>query len=418
MGKYFSDPVDDALSAIYYTYDREKAAACIKPLTEASNAGDGDASYILSRCVSGPQYSWDYHPFQADDGMAGQLVRRSITQGSAMGVLGAMRCGELTPEMEQEALRHFSSLQEAWDAVCEKARAGCLFCQNMIGNTYFWLDIPRIEGTDPDSFPSRRAFGEWLRETELKCIPWFEQAFSGGMGFSGRNLYNLLHDGDKDFGIEPQPEKALAVARLGAEKGYPDWQERYAGILKERDGWTREVFALYDAAAQQGQLSSWFYVGFAHEMGKVVEKDCVKALECYELGLQDPEEVGCANRAGQLYFLGKNGIPQDYVRAVQYFEQAQATGKNNWCNDMLGCCLLFGWGCGKDYARALRLFQEADCASDLLVYGLGTIYTEGLGVPQDIKKGVEYLQKAKNYAPAREALLHFKKTLFGKWVRR
>lgn len=419
MGKYFSDAVDNALEAIYYTYDREKAAACIQPLADAANAGDGDASYILSRCVSGPQYSWDYHPFQADDDTAGQLVRKSITQGSAMGVLGAMRCGELSPEMEEEALRHFSSLQEAWNAVYEKAQAGSPFCQNMIGNTYFWLDIPRIEGKGPDDFPSRTAFGDWLRETELKCIPWFERAFESGMGFSGRNLYNLLRNGDEDFGIGPQPEKALAVAKLGAEKGYPDWQERYAGILKERDGWTREVFDLYSAAANQGQLSSWFYVGYAYELGKAVDKDCREAMKCYELGLQDPGEVGCANRLGRLYFLGKDGIPQDYPRAVQLLEQARATGKNTWGCDMLGICCLFGYGCQKDPARALRLFQETDHSSDLLNYGLGTIYTEGLGVPQDIKKGVEYLQKAaKGYAPAQEALLGFKKTLFGRWVRR
>lgn len=53
-----------------------------------------------------------------------------------------------------------------------------------------------------------------------------------------------------------------------------------------------------------------------------------------------------------------------------------------------------------------------------LIVGLGVIYTEGLGVPVDMKKGVEYFQKAKNYAPAQEAMLKFKKTLFGKWVRR
>ena len=50
-----------------------------------------------------------------------------------MGVLGAMRCGMLTPEME-EAMP-FASLREAWNAVYEKAQAGCLFAMNMIGNT-------------------------------------------------------------------------------------------------------------------------------------------------------------------------------------------------------------------------------------------------------------------------------------------
>ena len=117
MGKYFSDPVDNAIQAIYYTYDRERAAAAVQPLADAANAGDGDAAYILSRCVSGPQYSWDYHPFQANDEAVEHLIRQSIVQGSAMGVLGAMRCGMLTPEMEEAMKKHYSGLQEAWNVV-------------------------------------------------------------------------------------------------------------------------------------------------------------------------------------------------------------------------------------------------------------------------------------------------------------
>ena len=416
MGKYFSDAVDSAIEAIYYTYDRDRAAAALQPLADAANAGDGDAAYILSRCTSGPQYSWDYHPFQADDDVTEKLIRQSITQGSAMGVLGAMRCGMLTPEMEEAMRAHYPSLKEVWNAVHEKAQAGCLFAMNMIGNTYFWLDIVRIEDKGPEDFPSKAAFGQWLRESELKCLPWFEKAFTGGMGFAGRNMYNLYYDGEEGV-MEPDKAKAEAIARLGAEKGYPDWQERYAGFLLKREGREREALDLYTAAAKQGQLSSWYYVGKAYQDGKGVAKDCVQAMKCYELGLQDPDQVGCANRAGELLFLGKDGISQDYARAVQLFEQAHAHD-NNWGNDMLGICYLFGYGCQKNPEKALSLFQEAKYTSDLKNYGLGTIYTEGLGVAQDIKKGVEYLQKAKDYAPAQEAMLKFKKTLFGKWVRR
>lgn len=414
MGKYFSDAVDQALEAIYYCYDQERAAASLQPLADAANSGDGDAAYILSRCVSGPQYSWDYHPFQENDEAVERLIRKSILDGSAMGVLGAMRCGMLTPEME-EAMP-FANLKEAWDIVYEKAQAGCLFAMNMIGNTYFWLDIVRIEGKGPNDFPTKEAFGAWLRENELKCLPWFEKAFEGGMGFAGRNMYNLYNDGEEGV-IAPDKSKAEAIARLGAEKGYPDWQERYAGFLINKEGRAQEALNLYFAAAKQGQLSSWFYVGKAFHEGKVVPKDCPQAMKCYELGLQDPKQIGCANRAGELLFLGKDGVPQDYARAVQLFEQAHAQ-KNTWGNDMLGTCYLFGYGCQKDPQRALQLFQEVDYSTNLLNHGLGTIYTEGLGVPADIKKGVEYLQKCKNYAPAQEALLKFKKTLFGKWVRR
>ena len=416
MGKYFSDAVDSAIEAIYYTYDRDRAAAALQPLADAANAGDGDAAYILSRCVSGPQYSWDYHPFQANDEAVEHLIRQSIVQGSAMGVLGAMRCGMLTPEMEEAMKKHYSGLQEVWNVVYEKAQAGCLFAMNMIGNTYFWLDVVRIENKGPQDFPSKAAFGQWLRENELKCLPWFQRAFEGGMGFAGRNMYNLYNDGEEGV-MEPDKSKAEAIARRGAELGYPDWQERYAGFLIKQEGRAQEALNLYFAAAKQGQLSSWYYIGKAYQEGKLVPKDCVQAMKCYELGLQDPEQIGCANRAGELLFLGKDGIPQDYARAVQLFEQAHGQ-KNTWGNDMLGTCYLFGYGCQRDPQRALMLFQEVDYSSDLLNYGLGTIYTQGLGAPEDIKKGVEYLQKCKNYAPAQEALLKFKKNFFGKWVRR
>jgi len=416
MGKYFSNAVDSALEAIYYSYDKERAATALQPLADAANAGDGDAAYILSRCTSGPQYSWKYHPFQDDDEATERLIRKSIIDGSAMGVLGAMRCGMLTPEMEEAMHTHFPTLKDAWNAVYEKAEAGCLFAMNMIGNTYFWLDVVRIEGKGPESFSSKEAFGQYLRDSELKCIPWFQKAFEGGMGFAGQNLYNLYNAGD-DGTFPPQKEKALAVARLGAEKGYPNWQEQYAVLIEKEEGRAQEALDLYFAAAKQGQLSCWYHIGRAFQEGKIVPKDCPQALKCYELGLADLNPIGCANRAGELLFLGKDGVQQDYARAVQLLEQAHA-GKNTWGNDMLGICYLFGYGCQKNPQRALMLFQEVDYNTNLLNYGLGTIYTEGLGVPQDIKKGVEYLQKCKNYAPAQEAMLRFKKTLFGKWVRR
>ena len=51
-------------------------------------------------------------------------------------------------------------------------------------------------------------------------------------------------------------------------------------------------------------------------------------------------------------------------------------------------------------------------------YGLGMMYAEGIGVREDIEKGVEYLKEAGNYGPAIEALKHYKKSLFGVWRRK
>ena len=46
------------------------------------------------------------------------------------------------------------------------------------------------------------------------------------------------------------------------------------------------------------------------------------------------------------------------------------------------------------------------------------MYVEGIGVEEDIEKGVKYLQAAGEYEPAREALKQYRKGLFGGWKRR
>ncbi|MCI8649868.1 MAG: sel1 repeat family protein [Anaerotruncus sp.] len=414
MGKYFSDVVEQGIADIYYCYDKERAAAALQPLINAAAAGDGDAAYLVSRCLSGPQYSWTYHTFQENDEGVEYYIRQSIRNGSAIGVLGSMRCGMLTPEME--AIMPFDSIQDAWNVVLEKAENGSQFCQNMIGNTYFWLDIVRIEGKDADSFPNKKAFASYLRECTLACIPWFEKAFRNGMGFAGRNLYNLYKSGEEGL-VEPQPEKADEVEQLGASLGYPDWQEQYGKRLLKTKGKEQEGLALCEAAAAKGQLSAWYSVANAYKQGKIVPKDLQRAMAYCEKGLEDPKAIGCANIAGEMYYLGKDGIAQDYAKAVELFERAHRQN-NDWGNDMLGTCYLFGYGCEKNPVRARELFEEADYTSELIQYGLGLIYADGLGVKEDIKKGVEYLQKAKDYAPAQEALRRFKKTMFGKWVRK
>lgn len=414
MGKYFSDVVDQALEDIYYCYDSQRAKAALAALQTAAAQGDGDASYIASRCLSGPQYSWKYHPYPEDDDGVEYYLRQSIRQGSAMGVLGAMRTGMLTPEMEE--VMPFQNLQEAWDVVKEKADAGCLFAQNMIGNTYFWLDIVRIQGKGPNSFPSREAYMEYLRDCTLACIPWFEKAFRGGMGFAGRNLRNLYKNGEEGL-VPPQKEKAQEVVQLGASLGYPEWMEEYGSELFYTKGREKEGMELCKAAAEKGQLSAWYYPASAYQNGKIVQKDWKYAMECCEKGLADPAATGCANIAGEMCYKGGDGIPQDYARAVQLFELAHSN-RNNWGNDMLGTCYLCGLGCQTDPVRARILFEEMKGSSNLKNCGLGIIYADGLGVPEDIPKGVEYLQKAQGYPPAQEALLRFKKTLFGKWVRR
>ena len=62
---------------------------------------------------------------------------------------------------------------------------------------------------------------------------------------------------------------------------------------------------------------------------------------------------------------------------------------------------------------------EAKIMSDLAATGCcNDCGCNGEGGPEDIAKGVSYLQKAKDLPEAQEELSHYKKNFFGKWVRR
>ena len=62
-------------------------------------------------------------------------------------------------------------------------------------------------------------------------------------------------------------------------------------------------------------------------------------------------------------------------------------------------------------------YRDADGNWIGFVADMAKAFAEGLGVTEDIKRGVEYLQKS-SLPQAKQALLRYKKTLFGKWIRR
>ena len=117
-----------------------------------------------------------------------------------------------------------------------------------------------------------------------------------------------------------------------------------------------------------------------------------------------------------MYYDG-NGVEKDYAKAFQLLKYAY-DHDNTWGVCYLGKLYFRGWGTQQDYVKARELLEKVSWNNKEAFYMLGAIYGQGLGVPEDIKKGVEYLQKAGDNEEAKKELLKYKKTLFGKWVRR
>ena len=176
-----------------------------------------DAMYLLARCYGGRDFCWKDFGFPEDEDKMEKYMRMSILGGSAMGVVGSMRAGMLSAELEREM--PFANIKEAWDIVYQKARSGSGFCQNMIGNSYYWLDIVRIEGRTEEQFSNFRQWIDYLRNMMLESIPWYEEALRNKIGMAGRNLVNLYRDGEEALQIKPQPQEAVKILKMGAELG-------------------------------------------------------------------------------------------------------------------------------------------------------------------------------------------------------
>lgn len=411
MPKVLSNEVKQALQDIYYNERTGRGKEAFALLEKASAAGDGDASCLLARCYCGYQYVWSGHGFPEDDDKAIAFLHKSVEQGSALGVMVALRSGELTPSLEKKM--PFANLQEAFNEVLELAESGDAFCQYTIANSYFWWDFLRIQNKGKDSFPNHEAFKAYLKENISKCEDWFWKALRGGIYFAANNLNRYYTQGDEDI-IAPQPEKAKDLWKIGAEYGHPIHQSIYAKDL-EKEGRKEEALHWFKEAAEGGEPDGWYQVGRCYFEGIGTEKDEAYAVKCFEKEIPSGG-IGSHNLLGKAYFYGR-GVPQDYAKAFQLISFTYDQGVT-WGIYYLGKCCFEGWGTPQNYEKARMFLEQVNWDNSEVYYMLGFIYGRGLGVSADIPKAVAYLKKAGNYKEAKEELLHYKKTLFGKWVRR
>lgn len=415
MGEFFSDEVEQALEYIHYDLCSGQGQEGFRLLEQAVEAGDGDACCLLARCLYGTGYVWGGHEFPEDGERADQLMRQSVQRGSALGTLAFLRCRIAQEPLEE--FMPFDSLQQAFDIVLDKAQRGEPFCQMQIGSAYFWGDFLRIQKKSREDFSSQAAFDTYMRTNIAQCEDWYWRAFQNGFSESGINLYFFYENGVKDY-IAPQPERAREVVRFGAEHDYPIYEYSYGYDLLKA-GRNVEGFRWMKRAYNHGEPKASFYVGYCYELARGVDRDFSLAAQYYEEGLKVPEDrASCCNHLGAMYYDGR-GVPQNYDMAYQLLKWADDHGAGDWAPYYLGACYVYGRGTPKDYALARKYLEAAVKGNDPdAFYLLGKLYAQGLGGPADIAKGVEYLQKAGNLPEAKEELSHYKKNLFGKWVRR
>jgi TPR repeat protein len=89
-----------------------------------------------------------------------------------------------------------------------------------------------------------------------------------------------------------------------------------------------------------------------------------------------------------------NGVPQDYVKATEYFSQSAGQGYAA-AQTALGSCYALGLGVKQDFSEALQWYGRAAAQGDALAeYCLGYAYAYGKGTPTNFDMAVQWWQKS------------------------
>jgi len=164
------------------------------------------------------------------------------------------------------------------------------------------------------------------------------------------------------------------------------------------------------AEVQRNDPRSLFELGVMYWKGNGVPQDYVKAAEYY----RKAAELGHAEAQyslGTLY-KGGAGVPKNYVEAAKWYRIAAEQGLKE-AQFHRGYVYYNGEGVPRNFTEAAKWFRivaEQGYYSDAQ-FRLGAMYAKGEGVPQDYAEAAKWYRKAaaQGHGPAKEALREMNK---------
>jgi hypothetical protein len=134
-------------------------------------------------------------------------------------------------------------------------------------------------------------------------------------------------------------------------------------------------------AAEQGNVSAQFALGFLYYKGAGVPQDYAQAAAWYRKAAeQGNAEAEC--ELGVLYYKG-DGVLQDYAQAAAWYRKAAEHG-NAKAQYELGFLYREGHGVPQDDAQGAAWYRKAaEQGSAIAQLTLGLLYDHGAGVPKD-----------------------------------
>ena len=197
--------------------------------------------------------------------------------------------------------------------------------------------------------------------------------------------------------------KALEWCTKAADKGNASAMFRlgylYSNGLGVEQNYSK-AFEWYAQAAEKGNVSSMNNLGNLYKNGNGVELDYAKAHEWFTKSAEKGNADAMTN-LGELYENG-NGVERDYAKAHEWYTKSAKKG-NEYAKKQLQAIasgeIEYAEGKkadeSKDYSKALEWYAKAaDKGNDSAMFCLGYLYYIGGGVERDYVKACEWFIKA------------------------
>jgi TPR repeat protein len=157
--------------------------------------------------------------------------------------------------------------------------------------------------------------------------------------------------------------RVLDAAKLGLPEAQGEMAIRCfcgsEGVEKDLD----KCFEWATKAAEGGDKSGQFRLGYAYSQGEGVEKNWVEAIKWWELAAAQ----GCAvpmRNIGCIHNEGGFGVDQNFELAFSWYLKAADAGYED-AYYKVGQCLYKGLGVAKDLVSARTWFQKANRGGDV-----------------------------------------------------
>ncbi len=183
------------------------------------------------------------------------------------------------------------------------------------------------------------------------------------------------------YGCEEKPSKAN------------DQTENSSSQVRELTPEEKEKVAILQKQADAGDAKAQFNLGVMYYKGEGgVPEDFVRAAEWYQKAAEQGD-VGAQFLLGTMYEDGK-GVPKDAIKSAEWYQKAAEQGDVG-AQTSLGAAYKYGDGVPKDATKAAEWYQKAAEQGDAFAQlELGEMYQDGKGVRKDAAKAARWFQKA------------------------